>query len=283
MEFIYRKIYSRPQLNRVRDPNRPMQVLALGLPRTGTDSLRQALSILGYNHVYHGFDIVLSPPDCQAWSQLFTRKQKDNCQLTAQDFDHILGHCEALTDQPACLLSSDLIDAYPDAKIILNQRRDVDTWYESLMAIISIIESWPLWARSLVDAEEFWTVRVIKVGWVQYFDGDYRRNGHQVYEKHYRMLKEKCEKVGREYLEWKVEDGWGPLCSFLSKDIPMIDDGKGGKTEREFPNGNAPAQFYEKMGQMMGSKTRRGNMKLMVLGGVVAALVAAVAAGYTYY
>jgi hypothetical protein len=251
-----------------------MQVLALGLPRTGTDSLRQALSILGYDHIYHGFDIVLSPSDCQYWSDLFARKQKSDTKLTAQDFDPILGHCRGLTDQPACLLSIDLMDAYPGAKVIINQRRDVHTWFQSLMAITAIIESWPRWLLSLVDAEEFWTMRVIKVGWVQYFDGDYRRNGEAVYKQHYRRLKDHCKENKRGYLEWKVEDGWGPLCEFLQKEVPTVDDGKGGRVEMEFPKGNAPKEFYETMGQMMEARTRRGNMKLMMLGGVGVATMA---------
>lgn len=270
MESIYQKIYGLPQPRRVRKPDHPMQVLALGLPRTGTDSLRQALSILGYDHVYHGFDIVLSPPDCQSWSDLFARKQKSSRKLTAEDFDPILGHCQALTDQPTCLFALDLIDAYPDAKVILNHRRDVHTWYKSLMAITSIIESWPRWFRSLIDAEEFWTGRVINVGWIRYFGGDYRRNGERVYGEHYNRVREKCKKDRRGYLEWKVEDGWEPLCEFLGKNVPTVDDGKGGKKNMEFPSGNSPAEFYQRMGSMMERRTRRGNMKYMVLGAVVA-------------
>jgi Sulfotransferase domain len=275
MESVHKKIYHLIQPSRVRNPDHPMQVLALGLPRTGTESLRQALSILDYNHVYHGFDIVLSPPDCKSWSQLFTRKQKSTTKLTAEDFDRILGHCQAVTDQPACLLSLDLMDAYPEAKVIINQRRDVHTWYRSVMAITSIIESWPRWLRSLVDAEEFWTNRVITVGWIQYFGGNYRLNGQRVYERHYEMLREKCKKDARGYLEWKVEDGWGPLCEFLGKNVPIVDDGKGGRNIMEFPNGNAPAEFYERMGQMMKKRTRRGNIKLIAVS-AIAVVVAAV-------
>ncbi|KAG0650482.1 hypothetical protein D0Z07_2961 [Hyphodiscus hymeniophilus] len=273
MDALYQKMYRLPQELRVREPDRPMQVLALGLPRTVTASLRQALSILGYDHVYHGFDIVLSPPDCQSWSKLFGRKQKLKTQITAQEFDSILGHCQAATDQPAFLLSPDLLDAYPEAKVILNQRRDVQTWFQSLMAITSIIESLPSWLRSFVDADEFWTLRVINVGWIRYFGGDYRRHGHEVYETHYRDLKEKCEKDGREYLEWKVEDGWHSLCMFLGKDVPTVDGERGERTKMKFPSGNAPAEFYERMGQMMERRTRRGNLRLILLG---AALVATI-------
>lgn len=46
----------------LQEPNlkrtKPLQVLCLGLGRTGTDSLRTALYELGYNEVYHGFRAV---------------------------------------------------------------------------------------------------------------------------------------------------------------------------------------------------------------------------------
>ena len=159
-------------------------MLALGLPRTGTDSLKQALQILGYDHVYHGFDIFLDAPNCLVWSQLAAKKRSGKT-ISSSDFDEVLGHYEAVTDQPCCLFGSDLIEAYPDARIILNRRKDVDDWYRSLMAITGIIESWSGWARSLVGAEEFWIMRTIKVGWIAYFRGDYRKNGKEVYEQHY--------------------------------------------------------------------------------------------------
>jgi len=38
---------------RRRDPNSPVQVLCVGLPRSGTESLQQALLTLGYDYTYH--------------------------------------------------------------------------------------------------------------------------------------------------------------------------------------------------------------------------------------
>lgn len=36
---------------------KPMRLLALGLPRTGTESLRSALLMLGFDSVYHGWTL----------------------------------------------------------------------------------------------------------------------------------------------------------------------------------------------------------------------------------
>ena len=184
-----------------------MRVLALGLPRTGTESLKSALQVLGYGPVYHGFDMVLHAPDTRAWSHLSSAKAAGQ-HLSASDFDVVLGHCDAVTDQPACLFATELLDAYPDAKVILNRRDDVEAWHRSLLNISGIVEDWGRWARALVDAEEFWTMRCIGTGFVRYFRGDYRRYGREVYGEHYRRLEKKLESEGKGYLNWCVQDGW---------------------------------------------------------------------------
>ncbi|KAM4059021.1 hypothetical protein HRG_008108 [Hirsutella rhossiliensis] len=38
---------------------------------------------------------------------------------TGEDFDRILWNYDAVTDDPCCLFIEELIDAYPEAKVIL--------------------------------------------------------------------------------------------------------------------------------------------------------------------
>ena len=53
----------------------PMRVLALGLGRTGTASLRIALRTLGYEDTYHMMSAsVENPPDCLVWQDAFAAK-----------------------------------------------------------------------------------------------------------------------------------------------------------------------------------------------------------------
>lgn len=42
----------------------------------------------------------------------------------------------------------------------------------------------------------------------------------EMYEKHFEDIKDVCRAEGREDLEWSVEGGWEPLCTFLGKPIP---------------------------------------------------------------
>lgn len=52
-----------------------MEVLCVGLPRSGTESLQHALLTLGYDHTYHGWDIIYEQPNyAQQWVKLCRKK-----------------------------------------------------------------------------------------------------------------------------------------------------------------------------------------------------------------
>lgn len=52
-----------------------MEVLCVGLPRSGTESLQNALLKLGYDHTLHGWDIILEEPNyCEQWVRLSRKK-----------------------------------------------------------------------------------------------------------------------------------------------------------------------------------------------------------------
>ena len=162
----------RPPGPRVRDPSKPMQVLCVGLPRTGTESLQQALLHLGYDHTYHGWDIVYDPSGLSyapGWVALARKKFLSNSQpnITTQDFDQLLGHCTAVTDAAASVFASEIIAAYPDAKVILNSRGDMQTqggggaWQRSLEnTLVKANDSWAFWIASWLDRECFWAWHV---------------------------------------------------------------------------------------------------------------------------
>lgn len=58
-----------------RKRTKPMEVLCVGLPRSGTESLQHALLRLGYDHTFHGWDIIYEEPNyCQEWVRLCRKK-----------------------------------------------------------------------------------------------------------------------------------------------------------------------------------------------------------------
>lgn len=100
-------------------------------PQSATESLQQALIMLGYDHTYHGWDILFEEPRyIRGWVRLARKKWFDpgspdgDCHISAAEFDELLGHCVAVTDAAASCFAAQMIEAYPDAKVILNVRRD---------------------------------------------------------------------------------------------------------------------------------------------------------------
>ena len=175
-----------------------MQVICVGLPRSGTESLQQALITLGYDHTYHGWDIVYDEA-CYSprWVALARRKwyptssSGGNKPITARDFDELIGHATAVTDAAASCFAAEMIAAYPDAKVVLNMRRDVEGWHKSVMGtLVKANQSWGFWIASWLDRECFWAWHVYeRFLWTGLFrapDGDLRRaverNGRGVYK-----------------------------------------------------------------------------------------------------
>ena len=124
----------------------PMRVLALGLGRTGTacecwrlkiqcsladqtQALRSALQELGYTDTYHMMSAsVENPPDCLMWQDAFAAKFDGEGKFGREQWDQLLGHCQAVCDWPAVAFAKELIEAYPDAKVLITTR-DVDSWH----------------------------------------------------------------------------------------------------------------------------------------------------------
>jgi hypothetical protein len=243
---------------------RRLRIIALGLPRTGTNSLVVALQTLGFHKVYHGFLHVDDPHECVNWLSLWARKQAGEC-LTAADFDAVLGDCDALTDAPAVLFAEELIKAYPDAKVIVNYREDIEAWHRSVINTWSAAEerSGPAWFMTLLSLfhpRMFWLrIHEERITQSGLFRGSYRKHAKEAYRDHYALLDRIAPK--QHTLKWKVQDGWGPLCEFLGKPVP----------NEPFPNTNA---LDEVLDRVVKSATKDGISAMIRLVTFVVALVA---------
>ena len=245
-----------------------MKVLALGLPRTATDSLRVALGRLGYSHVYHGFDHIADARDCVNWVHLWSLKTSNQV-IRRSDFDLVLGHCEAVTDMPACIFAKELMDAYPEAKIIVNYREDVEAWHRSVINVWSTAEKQAGWIHPLLvwfHAKMFWVnVNELRMTYNGLFRSNYRKNAKAAYRDHYSMLDEVTKGMRKDrVLKWQAKDGWSPLCEFLGKEVP----------DEEFPNRNALDQVVQKVIESLMKDAAEAFRNMMLFSGFVVAGIA---------
>ena len=223
----------------------PMRVLALGLGRTGTASLRAALKELGYEDTYHMMSAsVENPPDCLVWQDAFAAKFDGRGNFGREQWDQLLGHCQAVCDWPAVAFAEELIQAYPEAKVLVTTR-DVDSWHESTMKTVN-------WRAN--DPELYWLSHfdwaaglyypMLRRFWDCFFYGDFEVFGKKRFEEYYDGLR--AIVPPDKLLEYTVSSGWKPLCEFLGQPIPVT----------PFPRSNNADAFV--------ARCRRSNRKQMM-------------------
>lgn len=118
------------------------------------------------------------------------------------------------------------MEAYPEAKVILVER-DIESWYASMDEAIWST-TWGCRAFLILDVigrlkglQAGLTIRKIMLGFYEARNvTEIRQKARQRYDRHYAEVRAAAPK-GR-LLEYKVEEGWGPLCEFLGKPEPNI-------------------------------------------------------------
>ncbi|CAO1605832.1 hypothetical protein XANCAGTX0491_009337 [Xanthoria calcicola] len=211
----------------------PMRCLVLGLGRTGTNSICQAMEILGFDETYHMSKVVSNLSDNDIWLDAINAKAKGEKPFGREQWDQLLGHCQAVTDFPAALFAPELIAAYPEAKVVLSNR-DVDQWYRSIIRTIDWRYRDPVhFLLSLVDPPTGKWARMFYKMWSLFAKGDFARHGKDAFHEHYQRVRELVPPD--RLLEYRVSEGWEPLCRFLDLEIP----------DRPFPAGNEQESFRQ--------------------------------------
>lgn len=210
-------------------PLREMKVLCLGLPRTGSTSMAEALTVLGYKDVYHTSQTVARPGD---WVHLERAADATFPCLPSYapeppfgraDWDRLWGRSEATTDA-ASIFAPQLIAAYPDARVVLVER-DYDRWHASMFGSLFPVVWGPMsnltarWVEPLVGFRGGAATRKMLLGLFDAHDPDEaQRNAPRVHEEHSRRIKELVPED--RLLVYRMGQGWEPLCNFLGCDVP---------------------------------------------------------------
>lgn len=154
------------------------------------------------------------------WVRLAEKKLYKDSMITSDDFDAVVGHAEAVVDAPGSVFAAEMIAAYPEAKVILNYRKDMDAWHRSAVNnIVRNDESWltkfcskwtfiGYWTYLCFD-HRFWAI-LFRATCGMTTGQAIRLHGKAVYREHCAMIRGFVPK--ERLLEWSVEDGWEPLC-----------------------------------------------------------------------
>ncbi|OTB08604.1 hypothetical protein M426DRAFT_7343 [Hypoxylon sp. CI-4A] len=192
-----------------------MKVLVLGMPRTGTQSLADALEQLGIKPVYHMREVGKNQHQA-LWIEALDAKFEGRGEpYNRERFDQILGPYEGLADYPAAIFPAELITAYPEASVILSLRDSEEAWLSSMEST--------LWHQHTHQPTP-WNPSPMAPLADRYhrhcWGDDLPKHGRQAYRAHNELVRTLAGDHGRRLLEYKPGDGWGPLCEFLGVDVP---------------------------------------------------------------
>lgn len=184
-----------------------MRVIGSGFGRTGTLSLKHALEELGFGPCYHMEEVMRRPAHVGLWHDVAEGRPVDWHEL-------FRGYGSAV-DFPASVVYRDLLEEFPEAKVV-HTVRDADRWYESTLETIyqgtSLI---PRWMRRSVPVAGRWAEMIDMLVWDGLFDGRFEERDHAI-ERYNAWTAEVVATVPAEQLlVFDVGDGWAPLCDFL--------------------------------------------------------------------
>ncbi|KAJ3493624.1 hypothetical protein NLG97_g4616 [Lecanicillium saksenae] len=123
---------------------------------------------------------------------------------------------------PAAYFAEELVEYYPDAKVILTMR-DPDEWARSfksslLKANRGFLPPFVAFMAILLRMPNRWTHPLFLKLQQVLFDGDFESNGISSMKQHYAKVRSLVPP--ERLLEHTAGDGWGPLCSFLDTPVP---------------------------------------------------------------
>jgi hypothetical protein len=244
-----------------------LKVIGAGFGRTGTLSLKVALEELGLGPCYHMVELFDKPEHVAFWGETADKAARGE----PVDWEEVFSGYEATVDWPGCIFYEELIEAYPDAKVLLSVR-DPQRWYDSAQSTIArgpSFASSPL--RSLLFRSAGFVVPSLrrvpsmarKVIVERSFGGrfDDRAQAVEAFERHNREVQERVP--AEKLLVYEVGEGWQPLCEFLGVGVPG----------RPFPHLNDREAFPKMMRRQMASALAPALYKAVV---TVSALLFAV-------
>ena len=252
-----------------------LQVIGAGLSRTGTTSFGHALSVLLDGPCYHGGTQMLNSPEAHIkhWIDVLEHtpaKTSGDKEYVLKNVKQLLDGYVACTDLPSNAFVTELMEIYPDAKVICTVR-DPDKWWASLapvvehgnLAMLNLMLTFVptlRWFRKYHDKLDEG-----QLGQRYFRAGEPQRPSRVMWERHIEFLKANVPKDRLFFYD--VRDGWEPLCAMLGVPVPK---------DTPFPKLN-DAKVME---DFMKKNVKKG---LMAWAGVTVGAIAGAYGAFRYY
>jgi hypothetical protein len=198
-----------------------LKLIGAGLPRTATTTQLFALERLELGPCYHMRDLLAG---LESGLPLWERAAEG-----APEWDRIFGEVRSAVDWPSARYYRELMDEYPDAKVLLSVR-DSEDWVRSMRKTVwgvfhgetvlhhlcearAVLD--PLWRRFMSLMRHMtWNAETGALSGETFSDAGLAA-----------VMERWNEDVKRtvpadRLLVWDPSEGWEPLCEFLEMDVP---------------------------------------------------------------
>ncbi len=198
-----------------------MKIIGAGLPRTATTTQMFALEHLGAGPCYHMRDLLA---DLESGLPLWERAHEGS-----HEWERIFGDAHSTVDWPSARYYRELMDHYPEAKVLLSVR-DAGEWVRSMRETVwgifhgdSVIHHVcaaravvdPLWRRyTALMRSMTWERETGALGGETFSD-----EGLTAVMERWNDTVQETVPADR-LLVWNPCEGWGPLCDFLDVEVP---------------------------------------------------------------
>lgn len=201
-----------------------LQVIGVGVGRTGTYSLKIAINQLGLGPCHHMEEVLLKMPvQVPLWSTALDGMA---------DWKAIYAGYQSAVDWPTAGFFRELYQAYPHARFILTHRT-AESWADSFgSTIYQLLAGKDQAPAEMKDWLDMAAAVVARTG----FPAGHDRAGLiAAFEAHREAVKKVIP--ADQLLVYQVSEGWEPLCHFLRVPVPS----------EPFPRTNDRAEFWDRV------------------------------------
>jgi hypothetical protein len=213
-----------------------MKLIGAGLPRTGTMTQKVALEMLGLGPCYHMVDVLADLDQAALWDRALDGEGP---------WDQIFDGYQSTVDWPGGYFYKELMDVYPDAKVLLSVR-DPEKWEQSMRNTVWAVRNGESLIRLLSSAQAHvnpeWQAFLNMIDRLVWRGKGTFADGHELPEQLIAGMNRHNEEVKvtvppERLLVWSVTEGWGPLCDFLEVPVP----------DEPFPHVNDSKEFGDRV------------------------------------
>jgi len=206
------------------------------MPRTGTLTQKLALEMLGLGPCYHMVDVLGDLDQAALWERALDGEGV---------WPEILDGFNSTVDWPGGYFYRELMDAYPEAKVLLSVR-DAEAWERSMRQTVWAVRHGESLIRLLSSAQAHvnpqWQAFLNMIDRLVWEGKGTFASGHAEPQQLIDTMRRHNAEVERtvpseRLLVWNVAEGWERLCEFLEVPVP----------QEPFPHVNDRSEFLNRI------------------------------------